>query len=110
MGKGALAPYPPAIPSGSVGFALLSPSYAPRRGPRDVRCGRARAKRDRGRLASDLPADRILLLVQRALFGAGDVTTVEAGHEPLLVADDAVLGVQPPRLVGRDPAVGDAAV
>src|SRR5690348_13754541 len=61
-------------------------------------------------LSSDLAADRILLLVQRALFGAADMAAIEARHEALLVTDHAILGVQPPRLVGRDPALGDAAV
>jgi hypothetical protein len=55
--------------------------------------------------AADLAPDPILLLIERALFGSGDVTTVLPRHEALLRANKAVLGKKRARLVGGDLAL-----
>jgi len=52
--------------------------------------------------AADLAADPVLLLIERALLGAGDVTAVLARHEALLGADEPVLSVQSTRLAATD--------
>src|SRR6185437_15906040 len=65
--------------------------------------GRARGSpRARRRSLADLPADLILLLIERALLGLGDVATVRAGHRTLLVADRAILAMQPRSLAAGD--------
>src|SRR5204863_4013723 len=50
------------------------------------------------RLLADLPADLVLLLVERLLLGLGDVAAVGARHGALFLADGAVLSVQLGRL------------
>src|SRR5215469_8108290 len=50
---------------------------------------------NRVRLLPDLPADLILLLVERALLGLREVAAVGAGHGTLFVADRAILAMQP---------------
>jgi hypothetical protein len=52
--------------------------------------------------AADLAADPILLLIERALLGAGDVTAMLARHEALLGADEPVLSMKSTRLAATD--------
>jgi phage-related tail fiber protein len=47
---------------------------------------------------TDLTADRVFLLVQRALFGAGDVAMIPRSHKTFLMTNDAVFRVQSARL------------
>jgi hypothetical protein len=47
---------------------------------------------------TDLTADRVFLLVQRALFGAGDVAMILRSHKTFLMTNDAVFRVQSARL------------
>src|SRR4029077_18335030 len=51
---------------------------------------------------ADLAADPILLLIERALLGAGDVTAMLARHEALLGADEPVLSMKSTRLAATD--------
>jgi hypothetical protein len=53
-------------------------------------------------LTTYLAADSILLLIERALFGTGDVTAVLPGHEALLLADKPVLSMKFARLAAGD--------
>src|SRR5258708_18826880 len=55
----------------------------------------------RCRSAADLAADRVLLLIERTLLGAGDVAVTERCHGALLAADRVILLVQAPGLPGR---------
>ena len=52
--------------------------------------------------AADLAADPVLLLIERALLGAGDVTAMLARHEALLGADEPVLSMKSTRLAATD--------
>lgn len=56
---------------------------------------------------TDLTADRVLLLIERPLVGAGEVPAVESRHCALLVADRAILAMQPARLLPRHLAFAD---
>src|SRR5215468_261287 len=49
-------------------------------------------------LLADLLADLVLLLVERTLFGLGDVAAIGARHGALFLADRVILGVQLVRL------------
>src|SRR6478672_13172350 len=49
-------------------------------------------------LLADLLADLVLLLVERALLGLGDMAAVGARHGALFPADRVILGVQLLRL------------
>ena len=51
---------------------------------------------------ADLSADRVFLLIERALFGTGDVTAVLPTHETLFVTDRVILGMKRTRLASGD--------
>jgi hypothetical protein len=53
-------------------------------------------------LATDLTANGVFLLVQRALLGAGNAAAVLARHKAFLATDRPVFGVQSTRLPGSD--------
>jgi len=65
-------------------------------------------------LVANLPADSVLLLVERFLIGPGDMAMVEFGHCPLLMSNRPILRMQTLRLspgylalptLGIDPSV-----
>ena len=59
-------------------------------------------------VAMDPAADLIFLMVQGALFAAGDVTVVESGVGALLTADAAVVGPERVRLTLAESTVATA--
>src|SRR5580704_18543986 len=63
------------------------------------------SREDAPRLATNLAADRVLLLVERALVGTGDMAAVERRHGALFAAYLAVLPVERPRLASGDLAL-----
>src|ERR1700730_5731447 len=52
--------------------------------------------------AADLAADPVLLLIERALLGRGDVTAMLPRHEALLGTDEPVLSMKGTRLAATD--------
>jgi hypothetical protein len=53
-------------------------------------------------LTADLPADRILLQIQRPLFARRDVTIVESRHRAFFLPDRVILAMQLDRLPPRN--------
>ena len=60
----------------------------------DVRRRTPACRPARTSLLADLPADRVLLLVERLLFLLRDVAAVLAGHQALFLADLPIILVQ----------------